>query len=95
MEIIGDLDTEQTNVIEDNKSDNILVYAGPGSGKTKVLVHKIASLLLIEDIKPEQFMMLTFSKAASLEFKYRVRDLVPEYSGLIKITTFQGFVSNC
>lgn len=91
MEIIGDLDTEQTNVIEDNKSDNILVYAGPGSGKTKVLVHKIASLLLIEDIKPEQFMMLTFSKAASLEFKYRVRDLVPEYSGLIKITTFHGF----
>lgn len=88
MEIIGDLDTEQTNVIEDNKSDNILVYAGPGSGKTKVLVHKIASLLLIEDIKPEQFMMLTFSKAASLEFKYRVRDLVPEYSGLIKIYHF-------
>src|SRR5690606_25469590 len=79
------------NIIEDNKSDNILVYAGPGSGKTKVLVHKIASLLLIEDIKPEQFMMLTFSKAASLEFKQRVRDLVPEYAGLIKINTFHGF----
>lgn len=91
IEIIDDLDTDQTKVIEDNKSDNILVYAGPGSGKTKVLVHKIASLLLIEDIKPEQFMMLTFSKAASLEFKNRVRNLVPEYSGLIKITTFHGF----
>lgn len=90
-EIIEDLDTDQTNVIEDNKSDNILVYAGPGSGKTKVLVHKIASLLLIEDIKPEQFMMLTFSKAASLEFKQRVRNLVPEYSGFIKINTFHGF----
>ncbi|WP_456866780.1 RecQ family ATP-dependent DNA helicase [Galbibacter sp. BG1] len=91
MEIIEDLDTDQTKVIEDNKSDNILVYAGPGSGKTKVLVHKIASLLLIEDIKPEQFMMLTFSKAASLEFKQRVKKLIPEYSGLIKITTFHGF----
>lgn len=91
MEIIGDLDTDQRKVIDDNVSDNILVYAGPGSGKTKVLVHKIASLLLIEDIKPEQFMMLTFSKAASLEFKNRVRNLVPEYSGLIKITTFHGF----
>ena len=91
MEIIGDLDTDQEEIIKDNKSDNILVYAGPGSGKTKVLVHKIASLLLIEDIKPEQFMMLTFSKAASLEFKNRVRKLVPEYSGLIKITTFHGF----
>ena len=56
-----------------------------------MLVHKIASLLLLEDIKPEQFLMLTFSKAASLEFRERTRKLVPEYSGLIKITTFHGF----
>ncbi|WP_370391079.1 RecQ family ATP-dependent DNA helicase [uncultured Winogradskyella sp.] len=90
-EIIADLDTDQSNVIQDNKSDKILVYAGPGSGKTKVLVHKIASLLLIEDIKPEQFLMLTFSKAAALEFKNRVRNLVPEYAGLIRINTFHGF----
>ncbi len=91
VEIIGDLDTDQSKVINDNKSDKILVYAGPGSGKTKVLVHKIASLLLIEDIKPEQFLMLTFSKAAALEFKQRVRQLIPEYAGLIKISTFHGF----
>ncbi|WP_299546928.1 RecQ family ATP-dependent DNA helicase [Seonamhaeicola sp.] len=90
-EIIGNLDQDQMKVMEDNDSNRILVYAGPGSGKTKVLVHKIASLLLIEDIKPEQFMMLTFSKAAALEFKQRIRNLVPEYSGLIKITTFHGF----
>ncbi|WP_246124789.1 RecQ family ATP-dependent DNA helicase [Algibacter pacificus] len=90
-EVIGDLDTDQTKIVNDGKSDNILVLAGPGSGKTKVLVHKIASLLLLEDIKPEQFLMLTFSKAASLEFKNRTRKLVPEYSGLIKITTFHGF----
>jgi ATP-dependent DNA helicase RecQ len=90
-EIIQDLDTDQSKVIKDNKSDKILVYAGPGSGKTKVLVHKIASLLLIEDIKPEQFLMLTFSKAAAIEFKQRVRRLIPEYSGLIKINTFHGF----
>lgn len=91
IEIIGDLDTDQSQVINDNTSDKILVYAGPGSGKTKVLVHKIASLLLIEDIKPEQFLMLTFSKAAALEFKQRVRQLIPEYAGLIKINTFHGF----
>jgi ATP-dependent DNA helicase RecQ len=91
IEIIGDLDMDQSQVINDNKSDKILVYADPGSGKTKVLVHKIASLLLIEDIKPEQFLMLTFSKAAALEFKQRVRKLIPEYSGLIKINTFHGF----
>lgn len=90
-EIVGELDIDQRRIVDDNKSDNILVLAGPGSGKTKVLVHKIASLLLLEDIKPEQFLMLTFSKAASLEFRYRAKKLVPEYSGLIKITTFHGF----
>jgi len=91
IEIIADLDIDQSKVINDNKSEKILVYAGPGSGKTKVLVHKIASLLLIEDIKPEQFLMLTFSKAAAIEFKQRVRQLIPEYAGLIKINTFHGF----
>ncbi len=90
-EIIKELDIDQTSVLRDNKSVNILVLAGPGSGKTKVLVHKIASLLLLEDIKPEQFLMLTFSKAASMEFKYRTRQLVPEFAGLIKITTFHGY----
>jgi ATP-dependent DNA helicase RecQ len=89
--IAGELDIDQRSIVDDNTSDNILVLAGPGSGKTKVLVHKIASLLLLEDIKPEQFLMLTFSKAASLEFRTRARKLVPEYSGLIKITTFHGF----
>ncbi len=90
-EIIRDLDTDQASVLNDNKSNNILVLAGPGAGKTKLLVHKIASLLLLEDIKPEQFLMLTFSKSASMEFKSRTRSLVPEFAGLIKITTFHGF----
>ena len=90
-EIVGELDTDQSRIVNDGKSKNILVLAGPGSGKTKVLVHKIASLLLLEDIKPEQFLMLTFSKAASLEFKSRAWQLVPEYAGFIKITTFHGF----
>ena len=90
-EITKGLDIDQSRIVNDGRSNNILVLAGPGSGKTKVLVHKIASLLLLEDIKPEQFLMLTFSKAASLEFRARAQKLVPEYSGLIKITTFHGF----
>ncbi|AXG71755.1 ATP-dependent DNA helicase RecQ [Kordia sp. SMS9] len=90
-QILKELDTDQAAIVNDGKSKNILVLAGPGSGKTRVLVHKIASLLLLEDIKPEQFLMLTFSKAASLEFKDRATKLVPEYARFIKITTFHGF----
>jgi ATP-dependent DNA helicase RecQ len=91
QEITKELDLDQLKIMRDGSSKNILVLAGPGSGKTKVLVHKIASLLLLEDIKPEQFLMLTFSKAASLEFRFRTRELVPEYANLINITTFHGF----
>lgn len=56
-------------IIEDRKSKAMMILADPGSGKIKVLVHKIASLILREDIKPSQFMMLTFSKSAKWEFK--------------------------
>ena len=40
-----------------------------GSGKTRLLVHKLASLLLMEDVKHEQLLMLTFSRAAASEFR--------------------------
>jgi ATP-dependent DNA helicase RecQ len=72
--IFSGLTAEQMAVMQDNKNDNILVAAGPGSGKTLVLVHKVASLLLMEDIKPDQFLMLTFSRPAALEFKHRLKN---------------------
>jgi ATP-dependent DNA helicase RecQ len=88
-QLVGDLDTSQQAVVQD-KSQHILVAAGPGSGKTRVLVHKAANLLLLEDVKPEQFLMLTYSRAAALELRSRIHVLVPEYRGLIKVTTFHS-----
>lgn len=89
--LFSGLTTEQMAVMQDNKNDNILVAAGPGSGKTLVLVHKVASLLLMEDIKPEQFLMLTFSRPAALEFKNRLKKLVGTTAYYIDIFTYHGF----
>lgn len=89
--IFSKLTPEQLAVVKDKKHDNILVAAGPGSGKTLVLVHKVASLLLVEDIKPEQFLMLTFSRPAALEFKTRLRELVGNTAYYIDIFTYHGF----
>jgi len=89
--IIKDLSTEQLAVVKDNKSQNILVAAGPGSGKTRILVHKVAHLLLLEDIKPEQFLMLTFSRPAALEFKTRLHKLVGRMAYDVDIFTYHGF----
>ncbi|MFD2146728.1 UvrD-helicase domain-containing protein [Mucilaginibacter antarcticus] len=68
-ELIGELSPTQMTIISDKTSKYIVVAAGPGSGKTKVLVHKLASLMMLEDIKHEQLLMLTFSRAAATEFK--------------------------
>jgi ATP-dependent DNA helicase RecQ len=90
-EIFKDLSPDQFAVINDNKSKAILVAAGPGSGKTRVLVHKVASLVTLEDVKPEQFLMLTYSRAAALEMRERVRKLLKGTANYIDIYTFHSF----
>lgn len=90
-QIFAELSADQTLVIKDNKSANILVGAGPGSGKTRVLVHKVAALLMMEDIKPEQFLMLTFSRPAATEFKERLHQLIGRSAYHIDIYTYHGF----
>ncbi len=65
--------------------------AGPGSGKTRVLVRKLASLLLMEDVKQEQLLMLTFSRAAATEFKTRLLSLIQNAAHRIAIQTFHSY----
>ena len=89
--IFGSLSDRQLEIINDKESRYIVVAAGPGSGKTRVLVHKLASLLLLEDVKHEQLLMLTFSRAAATEFKKRLIDLVGNAAHYVDIKTFHSF----
>ena len=90
-QLFGTLSPRQLKIIKDNESRNIIVAAGPGSGKTRVLVHKLASLLLMEDIKHEQLLMLTFSRAAATEFKKRLLQLIGNAANFIEIKTFHSY----
>ncbi len=90
-QLFGELSPAQLNIIKDNKSQHIAVAAGPGSGKTRVLVHKLASLLLMEDVKHEQLLMLTFSRAAATEFKKRLLGLIGNAASFIEIKTFHSY----
>lgn len=89
--IFGELSSHQCEIIDDKQSKYIVVAAGPGSGKTRVLVHKLASLLLLEDVKHEQLLMLTFSRAAATEFKKRLIDLVGNVAHYVEIKTFHSY----
>lgn len=90
-QLFGELSPTQLSIIKDNESKYIAVAAGPGSGKTRVLVHKLASLLLMEDVKHEQLLMLTFSRAAVTEFKKRLYKLIGNAAYFVDIKTFHSF----
>lgn len=89
--LFGELSPAQLNIIKDNNTKYIAVAAGPGSGKTKVLIHKLASLLLMEDVKHEQLLMVTFSRAAATEFKKRLLELIGNAANFIEIKTFHAY----
>jgi len=90
-QLFGELSPAQLSIIKDNSTQYIAVAAGPGSGKTRVLVHKLASLLLMEDVKHEQLLMVTFSRAAATEFKKRLLDLIGNAASFIEIKTFHSY----
>ncbi|MDR2547497.1 MAG: RecQ family ATP-dependent DNA helicase [Lachnospiraceae bacterium] len=90
-QLFDELSPSQRDIIDDDKSKYIVVAAGPGSGKTKLLTHKLAALYLMEDVKSEQMLMLTFSRAAVTEFKTRLKALIGDISYYIQITTFHSY----
>ena len=90
-ELFDELSDVQAEIISDKSSKYIVVAAGPGSGKTKVLVHKLASLLLLEDVKHDQLLMLTFSRAAATEFKKRLIGLIGNVAHYVDIKTFHSY----
>ncbi len=90
-QIFTTLSASQLAIVNNQDDDKIVVAAGPGSGKTRLLVHKLASIMLMEDIRYEQLLMLTFSRAAVNEFKARLSDLIGDIAYQIDIKTFHAY----
>lgn len=91
QKLFGSLSEKQLAIINDHTSQHIVVAAGPGSGKTRVLVHKLAALLLMEDVKRDQLLMLTFSRAAATEFKQRLIELTRSTAHYVEVKTFHSY----
>ncbi len=90
-QLFESLSEAQRQIIDDKHSPHLVVAAGPGSGKTKVLTHKLAALLLMEDVKHEQLLMLTFSRSAATEFKKRLIALIGNAAHFVEIKTFHSY----
>ena len=84
------LNDRQKEAVE-NLDGPMLVLAGAGSGKTRVLTTKVAYLLDKKDISPSNILAITFTNKAAKEMKERIYNLIGREAFLIQISTFHSF----
>lgn len=93
MDIPQDLNEKQKESVK-HHTGPLLVRAGPGTGKTKVITHRIAHLISKHKVNPENVLAITFTDKASQVMKDRLSDekLIEEHkSTQVKVFTFHAF----
>ena len=81
---------QQRIVADDREQTNVLVLAGPGSGKTRVLVHRIAYLVRARRENPRGILALAYNRHAAVEIRRRLTDLVGNDAWGVTVLTCHG-----
>jgi len=89
-EILKDLNTKQREAVTHTEGP-LIIIAGAGTGKTKVITRRIAYLIAKKEAKPEEILALTFTDKAAEEMEERVDLLVPYGYVNVWISTFHSF----
>ncbi|MGR9045776.1 MAG: DNA helicase II [Gammaproteobacteria bacterium] len=87
--IISSLNDEQRQAVS-APSRPLLVLAGAGSGKTRVLVHRIAWQIQVEGVSPHSILAVTFTNKAAMEMRTRIEELLEISARTMWIGTFHG-----
>ncbi len=89
--ILTDLQNpEQQAIVAAPLEGSYLVLAGPGSGKTRVIVHRVAWLLRESMVLPEQIMVLAYNRSAAIEIRRRLWALVGPDAAGVSVQTLHG-----
>jgi ATP-dependent DNA helicase RecQ len=80
----------QIGVVGRPVDDSVLILAGPGSGKTTVIVHRCAYLLEVERIPARQILVLCFNHSSAMVLKKRLRALVGKVANAVTVATYHG-----
>ncbi|WP_353807320.1 ATP-dependent helicase [Agromyces sp. SYSU T00194] len=87
--LLDGLNPQQREAVE-YRGQALLIVAGAGSGKTRVLTHRVASLIETREAWPSQILAITFTNKAAAEMRERVEALLGEASGGMWISTFHS-----
>jgi DNA helicase-2/ATP-dependent DNA helicase PcrA len=85
------LNPEQQRAVEQVEG-RVLILAGAGSGKTRVLTYRMAHLIINLGVSPKAILGLTFTNKAAAEMRHRLHSLVPESQAkFVTLSTFHSF----
>lgn len=88
LSIVGGLNSNQHAIVTDeHEKTNVLVLAGPGSGKTRVLVHRIAFLVRVKRENPRGILALAYNRHAAIEIRRRLRELIHDDANGVTVMT--------
>ena len=89
-QLLDELNPSQREAVT-HKQGPLLIIAGAGTGKTKVITHRIAFLITSKLAKPEEILAVTFTEKAASEMEERVDLLIPYSYSFVEISTFNSF----